>query len=248
MAEVEEAPKALNYIPEIVLKKRKSSDDWAIRRREQAELKKERTKKNKSLVFRRAEDFIKEYRNKELDFVQMKHRKKQRTSSNAIPESKLLFVIRIRGTNDMHFQTRKALHSLKLRSINSGVFVKANEGVMDILKRIEPYVTYGSPNFQTVKDLICKKGYGKIDKQKTPLTDNNLIEQALGQYGILCIEDIVHEIANVGSHFREVVNFLWPFKLTRPEGGKLLKKTRFSDGGDAGNRADNINELINKMN
>ncbi|RZC87366.1 hypothetical protein C5167_035906 [Papaver somniferum] len=117
---------------------------------------------------------------------------------------------------------------------------------MDILKRIEPYVTYGSPNFQTVKDLICKKGYGKIDKQKTPLTDNNLIEQ--GSMVFYVFEEIVHEIATVGSHFKEVVNFLWPFKLTRPEGGKLLKKTRYSDGGDAGNRADNINELINKMN
>ncbi|KAI3935855.1 hypothetical protein MKW92_041687 [Papaver armeniacum] len=77
---------------------------------------------------------------------------------------------------------------------------------------------------------------------------HDITGNALGMYGILCIEDIVHEIATVGSHFKEVVNFLWPFKLTRPEGGKLLEKTRYSDGGDAGNRADNINELINKMN
>ncbi|OVA18635.1 Ribosomal protein L30 [Macleaya cordata] len=148
----------------------------------------------------------------------------------------------------MCLKTRKILHSLKLRSIYSGVFVKANEGVMDMLRRVEPYVTYGYPNLKSVKELIYKKGYGKIDKEKAPLTDNNMIEQALGKHGIICIEDIVHEITTVGPHFKDVVNFLWPFKLNRPEGGKLLKKTSYKDEGDAGNREVHINELLDKMN
>lgn len=75
-----------------------------------------------------------------------------------------------------------------------------------------------------------------------------LISQALGKHGILCIEDIVHEIANVGPHFKEVTSFLWPLMLNKPEGGlKGLKKV-FKEGGEAGNREDHINELIDKMN
>ena len=35
------------------------------------------------------------------------------------------------------------------------------------------------PNLKSVKDLIYKKGLGKIDKQRTPLTDNNIIEQVI---------------------------------------------------------------------
>lgn len=43
----------------------------------------------------------------------------------------------------MHPETRKILHSLRLRRIFNGVFLKANEGVMEILHKVEPYVTYG---------------------------------------------------------------------------------------------------------
>lgn len=73
--------------------------------------------------------------------------------------------------------------------------------------------------------------------------------QELGKYGILCIEDIVHEIASVGPHFKEVANFLYPFKLNQPaEGGLQGTKTLYKHGGDTGNRDDQINELISKMN
>lgn len=72
--------------------------------------------------------------------------------------------------------------------------------------------------------------------------------QALGKYGILCIEDIVHEIANVGPHFKEVTTFLGPFILNKPEGVLRGSKTVYKEGGDAGNREDQINELISKMN
>lgn len=72
--------------------------------------------------------------------------------------------------------------------------------------------------------------------------------QALGQYGILCLEDLVTEIAYVGPHFKEVTSFLCPFTLTKPEKALQGKKKRFSDGGDSGNREDHINELVSKMN
>lgn len=72
--------------------------------------------------------------------------------------------------------------------------------------------------------------------------------QELGKYGILCMEDIVHEIANVGPHFKEVTSFLWPFTLNNPEGGLQKTKRLFKDGGETGNREDDINKLIDKMN
>ena len=33
------------------------------------------------------------------------------------------------------------------------------------------------PNKKSVRDLIYKKGCGKIDNERIPLTDNNVIEQ-----------------------------------------------------------------------
>ena len=38
--------------------------------------------------------------------------------------------------------------------------------------------------------------------------------QHLGKFGIICMEDLVHEIYTVGPHFKEASNFLWPFKLS----------------------------------
>lgn len=38
--------------------------------------------------------------------------------------------------------------------------------------------------------------------------------QNLGKHGIICIEDLIHEIYTVGPAFKEASNFLWPFQLS----------------------------------
>ncbi|XP_075511096.1 large ribosomal subunit protein uL30z-like [Primulina tabacum] len=248
MAAEEAAPMALNYIPEVILKKRKNNEEWAIRRKLQLQ---ERVKRLKSEKFaiKKPEQFIREFRDKELDLIQMKCRgRRLRRWATATFDSELLFIIRIGGKNDMHPQTRKLLYSLRLRKIFSGVFVQGNERIMEILQKVEPYVTYGYPNLKSVKDLIYKKGVVKVGKQRIPLTDNNIVEQELGQNNIICIEDIVSEIANVGTHFKAVTNFLRPFVLNNPDKALSGRKKRFKDGGDSGNRGDLINELLGKMN
>ncbi|KAL5759066.1 hypothetical protein ACOSP7_021677 [Xanthoceras sorbifolium] len=247
----EEETKPLGYIAETVLKKRRSTESLALARKAQLELgnfNQNKRKKKEVHDIKRPEQFVKQFRDQELDLIRMKQRAKRPKSAIMKPKSMLLFVVRIQGKNDMHPKTRKILYNLRLRRIFSGVFVKASEGIIQMLQRVEPYVTYGYPNLKNVKDLIYKKGYANTQKQRVPLTDNNIIEQELGKYGIICIEDIVHEIANVGPHFKEVISFLGPLQLNKPEGGLLGKKQPFKDGGEAGNREDQINELIEKMN
>ena len=36
-----------------------------------------------------------------------------------------------------------------------------------------------------------------MNKQRLPLTDNTLVEQELGKYGMICVEDLIHEIYTV---------------------------------------------------
>ncbi|OWM81866.1 60S ribosomal protein L7-2-like [Punica granatum] len=244
----EEQGKELAYIPETILKKRKSNEEWALKRKAQLELRQKRAKQSQGNDFKLPEQFIREYRDKELDLIKMKQRTKMHRPAQTALGSKLLFVVRIQGRNDMHPTTKKILNKLRLQRIFSGVFILANAAVMDMLQKVEPYVTYGYPNLKNVKELVYKKGYGRIDKQRVPLTDNNIIEQELGKHGILCMEDIVHEVASVGPHFKEVTRFLWPFALNKPEGGLQKTKRLFRDGGETGNREDHINELIDKMN
>ncbi|XP_004303252.1 PREDICTED: 60S ribosomal protein L7-1 [Fragaria vesca subsp. vesca] len=243
-----EVAQPLTTVPEIILKKRKSNEELALRRREQLEQRNFRQNKSKQEFIKKPEDFVKEFRYREVDLVQMKNRLKRKRSAIETTNPQLLLVIRIQGKNDMHPAVRKNLYSLNLRRIFNAVFVRADEAMLEKLQRVEPYVTYGYPNLKNVKELIYKKGYAKINKQRVPLTDNNLIEEALAKYNIICIEDIVHEIASTGKYFKEAASFLWPFTLNKPEVGLKGVKARFQDGGDTGDRGDKINELISKMN
>ncbi|KAK7396126.1 hypothetical protein VNO78_16910 [Psophocarpus tetragonolobus] len=234
----EEDPKPLNYISEVVLKKRKRNEAWALRKKEQFQ------RKNFQSI-KKPEDFIHEYRNREVDLIRMKRRLKRKVPH---ANSNTLIIIRIQGKKDMHPMTRKVLYSFGLRKVFSAVFVKPSEGVMAKLQRVEPFVTYGYPNLKSIKELVYKKGLARMDNRKVPLTDNNIIEQELGKFGIVCLEDMVHQIYNAGPHFKEVVRFMWPFELNKPGEGLKGSKTLYKDGGDTGNREDLINALINKMN
>ena len=165
-------------------------------------------------------------------------------------EPKLAFVVRIKGINKISPKPRKILQLLRLRQINSGVFVRLNNCTLQMLKLVEPFIAWGTPNLKSVRELIYKRGHGKVEKQRIPLTDNQIIEKELGKYGIICVEDLVHEIFTVGPHFKQASNFLWPFKMSSPNGGFSAKKKvlHFVAGGDSGNREHKINELIRKMN
>ena len=140
------------------------------------------------------------------------------------------------------------LQLLRLSQIFNGTFVKLTKTSVNMLETVEPYIVWGYPNLKSVYELICKRGYGKINKKRIALTDNALIARSLGKYGIICMEDLIHEIYTVGKRFKEANNFLWPFKLSSPRGGMKKKTTHFVEGGDAGNREDQINRLIRRMN
>lgn len=115
--------------------------------------------------------------------------------------------------------------------------------------QVEPYVTWGTPSLKTTRDLITKRGFAKVNKQRLAITDNAMIERELGEQGIVCTEDIVHEIATVGENFKVANAFLWPIKLSTPKSGFDPKKYKaFSQGGDYGDRGEKINDLVLKMN
>merc|ERR1711990_72199 len=146
-----------------------------------------------------------------------------------------MFVVRIRGLNDMHPKTKKILNLMRLNQMNIGAFMKGSKAATEMLKRVEPYISYGYPNVKSVRDLIYKRGYGKVNKNRIPLNDNSVME------------DLVHEIVTVGPNFTKANNFLWPFKLRPAKGGQPKKRKGFCEGGQAGNREDLMNRLIQKM-
>ncbi|XP_031118135.1 60S ribosomal protein L7-2-like [Ipomoea triloba] len=235
-------------VPESVLKKQKRNEEWALAKKQEIAAVKKKNAENRKLIFCRAKQYAKEYEEQQKELIQLKREARLKGGFYVNPEAKLLFIIRIRGINAMHPNTKKILQLLRLRQIFNGVFLKVNKATMNMLHKVEPYVTYGYPNLKSVRELIYKRGYGKVSKQRIALTDNSVIEQTLGKHNIICIEDLVHEILTVGPHFKEANNFLWPFQLKAPLGGLKKKRNHYVEGGDAGNREDYINELIRRMN
>jgi len=73
-------------------------------------------------------------------------------------------VVRIRGINKLHPDVKKIMRLLRLRQLHNGVFVKLNKATINMLRRVEPYITYGYLTRETVSKLIYKRGFGKVNK------------------------------------------------------------------------------------
>lgn len=153
----------------------------------------------------------------------------------------------VNSINGLSPKPRKVLQLLRLRQINNGVFVRLNKATINMLRLAEPFIAWGYPNLRSVKDLIYKRGFARINGQRKAIADNAMIEEKLGKYGIICVEDLIHEIISVGKNFKRATNFLWHFKLNNPNGGFRKKTTHYVEGGDFGNREDKINRLLRKM-
>ncbi|KAF9518785.1 hypothetical protein BS47DRAFT_1313023 [Hydnum rufescens UP504] len=236
-------------VPETLLKKRKATDKAREERLAAALAARKTRAAKRHVIFKRADTYVKEYLAKEKEEIRL-HRAARASGNYYVPaQAKVYFVVRIKGINNLAPKPKKILQLLRLLQINNGVFIKVTKATEQMLRLIEPYVTYGEPNLKSVRELIYKRGYGKVDHQRLPLTSNAVIEEQLGKYDILSIEDLIHEIVTVGPHFKQVSNFLWPFKLSNPTGGWRQRKFKhYVQGGDQGNREGNINKLIRQMN
>jgi len=234
-------------VPENILKKQardKVLQDATIKRR--AEAKAKRVESRKTFAAN-AEKYANEYAATEAATIKAKRDAKKAGNFYVEPEAKIAFVIRTRGINKLAPKPKKIMHLLRLRQLHNGVFVRLQRATINMIRMVEPFVTYGYPSRSTVQRLVYKRGCGKINRSRIPLTDNSIVETGLGKFGISCMEDLIHEIWTVGPHFKEANNFLWPFKLSSPHKGFEKKRHPFANGGVFGNRENLINELINRM-
>jgi 60S ribosomal protein uL30 len=237
----------LPKVPETLLKKRKQNAEIRAKRAKSSILQRVKQQKKRHLIFKRAEEYSREYKKQERDLVRLKREARAKSNFYVPAEAKVAFVIRIRGINGVHPKVRKVLKLFRLRQINNGVFVKLNKATINMLRIAEPYITWGYPNLKSIRDLVYKRGFGKVNKQRVPLTDNSIIEKSLSKRNVICIEDLVHELYTAGGNFKQVANFLWPFKLNNPNGGWRKKTNHFAEGGDFGNREEYLNKLLRRM-
>uniref|UniRef100_A0A2K6KTE3 Large ribosomal subunit protein uL30 n=1 Tax=Rhinopithecus bieti TaxID=61621 RepID=A0A2K6KTE3_RHIBE len=190
MEGAEEKKKKVPAVPETLKKKRRNFAELKIKRLRKKFAQKMLRKARRKLIYE-----------KQMYRTEIRMARMARKAGNFyVPaEPKLAFVIRIRGINGVSPKIRKVLQLLRLRQIFNGTFVKLNKASINMLRIVEPYIAWGYPNLKSVNELIYKRGYGKISKKRIALTDNALIARSLGKYGIICMEDLIHEIYTVGN-------------------------------------------------
>jgi len=242
------ADSAVPAVPESLLKRQKNLERVKSSRAIAVVKRRKALKEKRRIIYKKAQTYAKEYRAKERDEIRLRRMAKRDGNFYVPAEAKLAFVIRIRGVNQVSPKVKKALQLLRLRQINNGVFVKLNKCTLNMLRLVEPFVAWGYPNLKTIRELIYKRGFAKVNHQRIAISNNEVVEESLGSCGIICVEDLIHEIFTVGGNFKKANNFLWPFKLSCPTGGIRVKTNHFVEGGDHGNREDFINQMVRKMN
>merc|ERR1712156_450372 len=180
------ADTAVPSVPVTLLKRQKNIERVQAARTIAAQKKKKALKAKRGVIFKRAMSYAKEYRAKERDEIRLRRMAKRDGNFYVPAEAKLAFVIRIRGVNQVSPKVKKALQLLRLRQINNGVFVKLNKSTLNMLRICEPFITWGTPNLKSVRELIYKRGFVKLDGKRTAITSNDIIEQQLGKFGIIC--------------------------------------------------------------
>eukprot|EP00043_Microstomoeca_roanoka_P005644 m.57098 g.57098 ORF g.57098 m.57098 type:complete len:247 (+) comp13052_c0_seq1:87-827(+) len=243
----DEQQKKLDTRIEFVLKKRKKKDREAVRQAKAAVAQHFADRKNAKMKFVRVERLIKDARRVAADNTRLKALKKN-PRKIVLPENqKLLLAVRIDKGRSVSPRVKKMLQLLRLDKIYRAVFLQANEHTLKMLQTVEPYVAYGYPTLKTVRDLIYKRGYTTLNKERVPLSDNAMIEAALGSKNIICVEDIVHEVMKVGPNFRTVSQYLHPFVLGAPKEKWQPKNKQNIKPEEKGNCHAHINQLVERM-
>nr|XP_055107961.1 60S ribosomal protein L7-like 1 [Symphalangus syndactylus] len=148
----------------------------------------------------------------------------------------------------MSLLVQRTIARLCLKKIFSGVFVKVTPRNLKMLCIVEPYVTWGFPNLKSVRELILKHRQAKVKNKTIPLTDNTVIEERLGKFDVICLEDLVHEIAFPGKHFQEISWFLRPFHLSVARHATKNRAGFLKEMGTPGYWGERINQLICQLN
>jgi large subunit ribosomal protein L7e len=185
-------------------------------------------------------------------------------------QSTVGFIVRVRDAKSASKQIKKELNNLGLNKIYNGVFHKLDaESIgkslfyfasvffsvlislpflpsLAQLKPLESYIAYGYISLKSVEELIHRRAYTIVEGTKKPLNSNLIIEEVLGNKNILCVNDLTHEIYNVGEHFKDSLEVLSSFDLSAPI-GNYEKKILHVFNDEHGFLGENMEDFLKKL-
>ena len=154
--------------------------------------------------------------------------------------SKLLAVVRIRGTVNVPEPARATLAMLGLHKNCHATLVDDRPSYVGMLHKAQVWLTWGEVDLPTLVELLRRRGRLRGDR---PITD-----EYARRLGFKSVEELAKAIYELKVDFRKLPDIKPVFRLHPPSGGYKGKiKRSFKEGGVWGYRGQAINDLLKKM-
>ncbi|CAJ1021924.1 hypothetical protein Q4I32_002771 [Leishmania shawi] len=132
-------------------------------------------------------------------------------------ESPVRLVVRAKGSQ-IPPEVASAFKKVGLLKIYAARLITLTPRTEKLVEQLTPFSIVGEPDRAQLESLLRTRGalYNEETQTKRLISGNLLLEQALGQYNVLCIEDLVETIASHGEHVEEVLRHIAPFDFHPP--------------------------------
>ena len=155
--------------------------------------------------------------------------------------SKMLSIIRIRGTVNVHKDLQYTLKLLRLHKPNHIVLIDDRKTYLKMLHKVNSHIAWGEISVETLEKLLKERGRVEGDN---PLTDEYIKQNSKFK----SIPEFAKELINLKASLEDVKGLKPVFRLHPPKKGfKGTKKRSYQIGGVIGYRGQEINGLIEKM-
>merc|ERR1711881_377901 len=252
----------LPKVPEFSLKQRKRNKE--VRQRAQKKTDRQIAKnirgrrQPKPINFKRLEWFVERANKREWERLRVLREARapkavQDGNLDRLPPAKTecpaILIVRTCRKQYLTKAAKKLLNQLKLTRVYQAVLAHLDQSMINRLTILKECVVWGHVAPLTVRELIMKRGKMGVPASPVPLTDNIKIEERLGKFNVICLEDLVFELTQPeAKQFQTCNAMLLPFQLSLPEGGKRAV-TNFSEKAvQPGFRKEaELHDLIEKM-
>ena len=129
--------------PEALKKKEERNQKIAASLKQLREKRRADNKTKRSELLKRIQANEDAYRKSTQAEVQARRDAKKNGQIHVPAQPKVAFVIRIRGVNKLDPRTVRILRLLRLRQLHNGAFVRINKATVNLLRKVEPYITFG---------------------------------------------------------------------------------------------------------
>lgn len=152
----------------------------------------------------RPEDFVNAYREKQKNYSYYKLRKASPREADLPDEKEVVLILRIHGNKNVSEQQTRMLRKLGLRKAHEARLFKTDADLRNTLKLVENFVVYGPVDRKTIKELVSKRGHLRVGDELKLISSNQIVEDVLGNLGVVCVEDIVGEISGNSKVFADI--------------------------------------------